>query len=70
MRTFTAICAVDEEWHIASCLEVSGAFGQGRTKQEALESLTEAIELLLECRLESADEEWPGEVERETVVLG
>jgi predicted RNase H-like HicB family nuclease len=44
---FTAVIERDGDWHIAYCPEVPGANGQGRTKEEAKQSLTEAIELVL-----------------------
>ena len=47
---FAAIVEQDEAWFIAYCLEIPGANGQGRTKQEALESLAAAIELIFEDR--------------------
>lgn len=50
---YTAIFERDGEWHIAYCPEVPGANGQGRTKQEARESLASAIELILQDRLET-----------------
>ena len=51
-NTYTAIFERDGEWHIAYCPEVPGANGQGRTKQEARESLASAIELILRDHLE------------------
>jgi predicted RNase H-like HicB family nuclease len=45
---FTAIIERDGEWYIAYCAEIPGANGQGRTKEEARESLAEAIKLVLE----------------------
>ena len=50
---FTAIIERDGEWFIAYCPEIPGANGQGRTKDEARESLTKAIELILEGRREN-----------------
>jgi len=50
---FTAVIERDGDWHIAYCPEVPGANGQGRTEDEAKQSLTEAIALILEDR--SAD---------------
>ncbi len=47
---FTAVIERDGEWHIAYCPEVPGANGQGRTKEEAKQSLSEAIALILEDR--------------------
>ena len=49
---FTAIYERDAEWVVAYCPEVPGANGQGRTKDEARASLTEAIVLILEDRRE------------------
>ena len=66
---FTAIIERDGEWFIAYCLEIPGANGQGRTKQEARESLAEAIALILEDRREDSLRGVPVEVERETVVV-
>ena len=47
---FTAVLEKDEEWYSAYSPEVPGANGQGRTKNEALQSLTDAIVLILEDR--------------------
>ena len=49
---FTAVLERDGEWFIAYCPEVPGANGQGKTKEEALQSLEEAIALILEDRRE------------------
>lgn len=49
---FTAVVEKDGKWFIAYSLEVPGANGQGKTKQEALESLAEAIRLILDDRRE------------------
>jgi len=45
---FTAIFERQGEWHIAYCPEIPGANGQGKTKEEARQSLAEAIALILE----------------------
>jgi predicted RNase H-like HicB family nuclease len=45
---FTAIVEQDEEWFIASCPEIPGANGQGRTREECLANLAEAIELIMD----------------------
>jgi predicted RNase H-like HicB family nuclease len=42
------------EWYIAFCPEMPEANGQGRTQEECLESLREAILLLVEDRHEDA----------------
>jgi predicted RNase H-like HicB family nuclease len=49
---FTAIIEQDEGWHIAYSPEVPGANGQGRTKEEAIKSLSQPIELILLDRRE------------------
>ena len=51
-KEFTAIIEQDENWYLASCPEIPGANGQGETKDEARESLAEAIALILEDRRE------------------
>ena len=53
MKQFTAIVhkgEPDEGGFWATCLEVSGANGQGETREECLANLKEAIELLLETQ--------------------
>ena len=47
---FTSILERDGEWYIAYSPEVPGANGQGRTEADALDSLREAIALILEDR--------------------
>ena len=68
-NTYTAIFERDGEWHIAYCPEVPGANGQGRTRQEARESLASAIELVLRDRLEDALRGLPDDAERDIVVV-
>ena len=57
MRQFTAVIHRAEPveggfW--ATCLEVPGANGQGETKEECLQNLREAIQLMLEHEREEA----------------
>jgi predicted RNase H-like HicB family nuclease len=66
---FTAIIERDGDWYIAYCAEIPGANGQGRTKEEALESLAQAIKLLLDDRREDALRGLPSEALRETVTV-
>jgi predicted RNase H-like HicB family nuclease len=47
---FTAIIEKDGNWYIAYCPEIPGANGQGKTKEECLKNLSEAIKLILEDR--------------------
>ena len=48
---FTAIVEQDRPWFIAYCAEGPGANGQGKTREECLDSLREAIRLILEPAL-------------------
>ena len=66
---FTAIVEQDEGWFIAYCPEIPGANGQGRTKQETLDSLAAAIELILEDRREDGLRGLPPDAVRETVTI-
>jgi predicted RNase H-like HicB family nuclease len=66
---FTAIIERDGEWYIAYSPEIPGANGQGKTREEALESLREAIALILEDRREDALRGAPPDASRETVTL-
>lgn len=66
---FTAIIERDGEWYIAYCPEIPGANGQGRTKDEARESLAKAIELILKDRREDALRGVPPDAIRETVTI-
>ena len=47
---FNAVIERDGEWFIAYCPEIPGANGQGRTKEECIKSLSDAIHLILEDR--------------------
>ncbi len=66
---FTAVFERDGDWVIAFCPEIPGANGQGRTKEEAQESLAQAIALILEDRREDGLRGVPADAERGTVVL-
>jgi predicted RNase H-like HicB family nuclease len=66
---FTAILERDDDWWIAYCPEIPGANGQGRTKDEALQSLSDAISLILEDRREDGLRGLPSDAERTTVVV-
>jgi predicted RNase H-like HicB family nuclease len=47
---FSAIIEKDGEWFIAYCPEIPGANGQGKTKEDCLQNLSEAVKLILEDR--------------------
>ena len=66
---FTAIIERDDEWFIAYCLEIPGASGQGRTKEEARASLADAIALILEDRREDGLRGVLPDTTRETVTV-
>ena len=67
---FTSIIERDGDWYIAYCPEVPGANGQGRTKDEARESLAVAIALILDDRREDALRGLPKDAEKGTVQVG
>ena len=66
---FTAIVEQGEDWLVAHCLEIPGALGQGKTREEVLENLAEAILLMLELRREDGLREVPPEAVREVLVV-
>ena len=47
---FNAVIERDGEWFVAWSLEIPGANGQGRSVEECRESLSVAIQLILEDR--------------------
>jgi predicted RNase H-like HicB family nuclease len=67
---FTAIIEKDDDWYIAYSPEIPGANGQGRTVEEAKQSLAEAINLILEDRREDMLRGVPKESIREVVTIG
>jgi predicted RNase H-like HicB family nuclease len=67
---FTAIVEQDGPWFIAYCAEVPGANGQGRTREECLANLKEAIVLVLEQRREDSLRSMPSDAKQELVVVG
>jgi predicted RNase H-like HicB family nuclease len=66
---FTAIIERDGDWFIAYCAEIPRANGQGRTKEEARKSLSEAIALVFEDRRQDALRGIPPDAERGTVTV-
>ena len=66
---FTAILERDGKWFVAYCPEIPGANGQGKTKREALESLSSAIALILKNRREDGLRGLPSQAIRETVTV-
>jgi len=66
---FTGIVERDGDWFVAYCPEIPGANGQGRTKEECLRSLSEAIALVLEDRRKDGLRGVPPDAIREIVTV-
>ena len=66
---FTAVVERDGEWYIAYCPEIPGGNGQGKTKDECLQSLAEAISLILEDRREEGLRGVPADAIKEVVSI-
>jgi predicted RNase H-like HicB family nuclease len=68
---FTAIIEPDPTGgYWAICPEIPGANGQGETIEETVESLRQAIELLMEDRTADIMRGLPKDVIREKVLIG
>ncbi|MGC1273319.1 MAG: type II toxin-antitoxin system HicB family antitoxin [Planctomycetaceae bacterium] len=67
---FTGVVERDDEWFIAYCPEIPGANGQGRTREECLQSLADAIALILEDRREDSLRGVPEDAEKTVVRIG
>jgi predicted RNase H-like HicB family nuclease len=67
---FTAIVERDGPWHIAYCAEVPGANGEGKSREECLANLRDAIALILEYRREESLRAVPSDARQELVVVG
>jgi len=67
---FTAIIERGEQWFTAYCPEIPGANGQGETRDEAIKSLSQAIDLIFVDRREDALRGLPADAERAIVVVG
>jgi len=66
---FTAVVEQDGEWFIAYSPEMPGANGQGRTKEETLSSLADAIRLILDDRRADGLRGLPEDAAIETVTV-
>jgi predicted RNase H-like HicB family nuclease len=67
---FTAIVERDGPWYVAYCAEVPGANGQGKSLEECLANLREAIALILGHRREASLRALPPDAMQELVVVG
>ena len=66
---FTAIIEKDEDWVVVHCLEIPGAHGQGKSREDALENLAEAILLHMEMRREESLRGVPAEAILEVIAV-
>lgn len=66
---FTAVLECDGEWYVAYCPEIQGANGQGKSREEALQSLRGAIELILQDRREDGLRGVPEDADRTVVII-
>ena len=66
---FTAIIEQDGKWFVGLRPEIPRANGQGLTRAECLENLGQAIELILEDRLEDDLRGVPPEATREILTI-
>jgi len=59
-KEFTAIVVKSGDWYAGTVKELSGVHSQGKTVEEVLENLKEAVQLIIESNTkrfsESADE--------------
>jgi len=67
---FTAVVEQDGDWFIGYCPEIPGANGQGKTKDECLQNLAEAIDLILADRRKDALRGLPSNATKEVVAVG
>lgn len=59
----------DDPWYLAFCPEMPEANGQGKTEEEAVESLKSSIQLLLDHRREEGLKGVPETVKRSIVEI-
>ncbi len=53
-HNFHIVLEQDEDWIIGYCPEVPGANGQGKTEEECRQNVLDAVELIMQYRLEEA----------------
>lgn len=66
---FNAIIEKDGKWFIAYTPEVPGANGQGLTKEECLQNLSDAIQLILKDRREDVMRGLPKNAIKEKIII-
>ena len=52
LHSFHIVLERDEDWFIGYCPEVPGANGQGKSEEECRQNVLDAVELILQHRLE------------------
>lgn len=67
---FTAVVERDGDWFIAYCPEIPGANGQGLTKSDCLQNLSEAIDLIHADRRDDVLRGLPADAIQELVAVG
>ena len=60
---YSVIIHKDEKsgWYTGKCVQVPGAMSQGRSLDELMENMKDAIALMLECYREEAKQAYVGE---------
>jgi predicted RNase H-like HicB family nuclease len=66
---YTAVVQRDGEWFVAFCPEVPEANGQGKRREDCLESLAAAIDLVLNYRREQSLEKAPRGAEQTSILV-
>lgn len=66
---YSAVVQRDGKWFIAFCPEVPEANGQGKTREECLQSLAAAIELVVDYKRERGLENAPKGAEQTSVLV-
>ena len=66
---FTAVIERDGEWFVGWSPEIPGANGQGHTVEECRQSLSAAIQLIMEDRREDGLRGVPADALTETVTI-
>jgi predicted RNase H-like HicB family nuclease len=66
---FTAVVEFDGQWYVSYCPEIPGANGQGTSREECLESLRDAVALILEDRREDGLRGVPDDADRTVVTV-
>ena len=67
---FTAIIRLGDKYFVGFCPEVPEANGQGETREECLEDLAAAIELVLDYKRDQALADLPADAEQTVVSVG